>query len=206
MFEDSNPRSSRKHAVEGNFRRVKDLPLVAVAVVALTIFLSFDLWSARVRAGVAGLSSSSQSASQSMGSAFPVWVSPSLIRVGKTDTPGSASSITLSGARGETVDAQIIVHAPASGLTHVNVSASALTGPGGASIAASNVTLYREYYITVTGTSNYGGGSNPPLGSGTYAEPLIPFNDPETGLALCGTEAAIKGCNATVNAGQNQPY
>jgi hypothetical protein len=195
-----------KHAVEGNFRHVKDLPLVVVAVVVLTIFMSFDLWSARVIAGVADLRISSQSASQTPGSAFPVWVSPSLTRVAKTDAPGSASSITLSSARGETVDTQVIVHAPAGGLTHVNPSASALTGPGGASISASNVTLYREYYLTVTGASNYGGGSNPPLGSGTYSEPLIPSNDPETGLALCGTEAAIKACNATISAGQNQPY
>jgi len=44
------------------------------------------------------------------------------------------------------------------------------------------------------------------LGSGTYAEPLIPFNDPETGVALCGTEATLKACNATISEGQNQPY
>jgi hypothetical protein len=68
------------------------------------------------------------------------------------------------------------------------------------------VTLYREYYLTVTGTASYGGGSNPPLGSGTYAEPLIPFNDPETGAALCGSSATLKACNASVSAGQNQPY
>jgi hypothetical protein len=91
-------------------------------------------------------------------------------------------------------------------LSNVNVSASALTGPGGATIPASSVTLYREYYITVTGTANYGGGSNPPLGSGTYPEPLIPFNDPETGSPLCGTAAALKACNASISAGQNQPY
>jgi hypothetical protein len=137
---------------------------------------------------------------------FPVWVSSGLVRVGQTDAPGNTSSISLSGARGETVDTQVIVQAPAGGLTNVNVSASALTGPGGASIPASNITLYREYYITVTGTASYGGGSNPPLGSGTYAEPLIPFNDPETGSPLCGTSATLKACNATVNAGQNQPY
>jgi hypothetical protein len=88
----------------------------------------------------------------------------------------------------------------------VNLSASALTGPGGASIPASSVTLYREYYITVTGTANYGGGSNPPLGSGTYPEPLIPFNDPETGALLCGSGATLKACNASISAGQNQPY
>jgi hypothetical protein len=138
--------------------------------------------------------------------AFPVWVSPGLSRVGQNDVPGTTSSISLSGARGETVDTQVIVQAPSGGLTNVNLSASALTGPGGATIPASSVTLYREYYITVTGTASYGGGSNPPLGSGTYAEPLIPFDDPETGSPLCGTTAALKACNATISAGQNQPY
>jgi hypothetical protein len=138
--------------------------------------------------------------------AFSVWVMPSLQRVGQTDAPGTTSSISLSGARGETVDTQVIVQGPAGGLTNVNLSASALTGPGGVTIPASGVTLYREHYLTVTGTANYGGGSNPPLGSGTYAEPLIPFNDPETGSSLCGTSAVLKACNATITAGQNQPY
>src|SRR6266576_2899063 len=143
---------------------------------------------------------------QAAPSKFPAWVAPGLVRVGKTDAPGTASSISLSSARGETVDTQVIVQGPAGGLTNVNVSASALSGPGGASIPASSLTLYREYYLNVTGTANYGGGSNPPLGSGTYAEPLIPFHDPKTGLPLCGTGATLKACNAAIAAGQNQPY
>jgi len=137
---------------------------------------------------------------------FPVWVQSTLLRVGQTDAPGTTSSIVLSSARGETVDTQVVVQAPAGGLTNVNLSASALTGPNGATIPASNLTLYREYYITVTGTASYGGGSNPPLGSGTYAEPLIPFKDPETNAPLCGSAATLKACNASVSAGQNQPY
>jgi hypothetical protein len=141
-----------------------------------------------------------------VGSAFPVWVQFSLVRVGKTDAAGTTSSINLSSARGETVDTQVIVQGPAGGLSNVNLSSSVLTGPGGASIPASNVTLYREYYLSVTGTASYGGGSNPPQGSGTYPEPLIPFNDPETGSPLCGTSAALKACNAAITAGQNQPY
>jgi hypothetical protein len=126
--------------------------------------------------------------------------------VGQTDAPGTTSSVALFGARGETVDSQVIVQAPSGGLTNLNVSASALAGPSGATIPASSVTLYREYYLTVTGTANYGGGSNPPLGSGTYPEPLIPFNDPETGSPVCGSSATLKACNATIGAGQNQPY
>src|SRR5258708_2265994 len=166
-------------------RHARGLPLAAAMFVLLTIFIA---------------------ASQSLSAPFPVWVSPSLVRVGQTDPPGTASSINLSSARGETVDTQVIVQAPASGLSNVNVSASELTGPGGATIPASSITLYREYYITVTGTASYGGGSDPPLGSGTYPEPLIPFNDPETGSPLCGTAAPLKACNAAIIARQHQPH
>ena len=165
-------------------RHAKGLRISAGVLVVFTIFITASLSS----------------------SPYPVWISDSLVRVGPTDAAGTASTVNLSSARGETVDTQVIVQAPAGGLTNVNLSASALTGPGGATIPASSVTLYREYYITVTGTASYGGGSNPPLGSGTYAEPLIPFNDPGTGSPLCGTAASLKACNASISAGQNQPY
>ncbi len=139
-------------------------------------------------------------------SSFTAWVAPSMVRVGKTTAAGTLSSMSLSGARGETVDSQVVVQGPAGGLTNVNVSATALAGPNGVSIPAANITLYREYYLSVTGTASYGGGSNPPLGSGTYPEPLIPFKDPETGAALCSSSASLKACNATISSGQNQPY
>jgi len=194
----------------GTFRHVKGLLFAAAVLVVLTILIVFNMPMTRIHAGPVAVAPSitTQPSSQTVtaSSAFTVWAESSLVRVGKTAPPGTTSFISLSGARGETVDTQVIVHAPAGGLTNVNLSASALTGPGGASIAASSVTLYREYYVSVTGTANYGGGSNPPLGSGTYAEPLIPFNDPATGLALCGTAATLKACNARISAGQNQPY
>jgi hypothetical protein len=177
---------STEPAPRSTFRRARRLLRAAAVLGALTILIP---------------------AGQASGQAFPVWVSPRLVRVGLTDTPGTTTSINLSSGRGETGDTQVIVQAPSGGLTNVNISASALTGPGGATIAASNITLYREFYVTVNGTTNYGGGSNPPLGSGTYPEPLIPFNDPQPpGSPLCGTSAALKACNASVLAGQNQPY
>src|SRR5260370_21106059 len=76
---------------------------------------------------------------------FSTWVAPSLTRVGKTDAPGTLSSIALFGARGETVDTQVVVQGPAGGLTNVNGSATALTHPNGVTIAAANVTRYREH-------------------------------------------------------------
>jgi hypothetical protein len=178
------------------FFQVKNLLLIVAALIVLTVLRMFS----------ARLLGSSMEINEAAPRAFPVWVVSSLVRVGKTDEMGTTSLINLSSARGETVDSQVIVQGPANGLTNVNVSSSALIGPNGATIPASNVVLYREYYINVTGTANYGGGSNPPLGSGTYPEPLIPFNDPETGVALCSSAAVLKACNAAVSAGQNQPY
>jgi hypothetical protein len=171
--------------------------LTAAVLFLLAIFMTSSARLLHFRMGPASMAASAP---------FPVWVQSGLLRVGKTDAPGSTSSINLVSGRGETVDTQVIVQAPTTGLTNMNLSTSALVGPGGVTIPASNITLYREYYITVTGTANYGGGSNPPLGSGTYPEPLIPFDDPETGAPLCGTSAALKACNASVNPGQNQPY
>jgi len=185
MNSDSKSKPQNKGHARWPFRRAKGLPLALGVLVGLMIFIT---------------------ASQSLSAPFPVWVSPGLIRVGQTDAPGTTSTVALFGARGETVDTQVIVQAPANGLTNVNVNVSALAGPGGATIPSSNMTLYREHYLTVTGTASFVGGSNPPLGSGTYPEPLIPFNDPETGSSLCGSSAVLKACNATIAAAQNQPY
>jgi len=179
-----------------NFRQIR---VLVYAMVGILVLLTF-------RTVAAKLKRTHAPAPVAAAAPFPVWVESSLFRVGQTDAPGTTLSISLAGARGETVDTQIVVRAPVGGLTNVNLAASSLTGPSGAIIAASNVTLYREYYVTVSGTANYGGGSNPPEGSGTYPEPLIPFNDPESGSPLCQSAAALKACNATISAGQNQPY
>jgi hypothetical protein len=127
--------------------------------------------------------------------------------VGPKDPPGTSSFINLSGARGETVDTQIVVTAPAgNSLTNVNVTLTNLTGPNGAVIPSSNYTLYREWYVSfAAGSIDYGpGATNRPLPPGTYADPLIPFNDPETGAPLSGNSAAIHAAPFSVTAGQNQ--
>jgi hypothetical protein len=182
-------------------------PLLAAALIMLPTFAIFMKRVIPIQPVPAGIEIKLGTGQQSESEVpITVWVVPGLVRTGTTDGPGTDSSIRLSGARGETVDSQVVVKAPANGsLTTVNVSASALKGPGGATIAASNITMYREYYLTTRGT-NSAQGTNPPQGAGTYAEPLIPFNDAENGTALCESSATLKACNATISAGLNQAY
>ena len=130
------------------------------------------------------------------------FVVPSLQRVGPTAAAGSSSAAQISAARGETESFQIIVRAPGgNGLSNVNVTVSDLTGP--ATIAKSNISLFREHYVNVSPGSPNWGGSNQPLGAGTYPDPLIPFTDPSTGLPITG--ASLQAVPFNVTASNNQP-
>ncbi len=125
-----------------------------------------------------------------------VWTAPSLQRVRPTDGVGSAQSISLYAARGETESFQIIVRAPAGGLSNVNVQAPNLSGP--------QVTLYREYYLYLaSGSSDWASNQNKPLGPGYYPDALIPFLNPTTGQPVTG--GTYPAAPFPVTAGQNQP-
>jgi glycosyl hydrolase family 123 len=132
-----------------------------------------------------------------------VSVVPSLTRVGQTSSTGTGAQANIYAARNETESFQIVVHAPSSGLSNVNVSVSNLAGPGGASIPSSKIALFRENYVSVSPSSVNWGGSNQPLGAGMYADGLIPFIDPATGRAPVG--AALAAAPFNVGANLNQP-
>src|SRR6267378_4925765 len=114
---------NRELVARGTCRHAKGL-LFAAAVLVVTIFIVLNIPMTRIHAGPVAMAPSitAQPTSQTVtaSSAFTVWAESSLVRVGKTAPPGTASAISLSGARGETVDAQVIVRAPAGGLTNVN--------------------------------------------------------------------------------------
>jgi len=132
-----------------------------------------------------------------------IWTTSSLVRTGVSDPAGSGTQAVLSAARGEYESFQIAIQAPTGGLGNVNASVSALTGPGGAVIAQSNISLFREHYVYVSQSSPDWGGSNRPLGAGWYPDGLIPFNDPSTGQPIRG--AQIEAVPFDLGAAQNQP-
>src|SRR2546429_528612 len=138
----------------------------------------------------------------SMSYAQSVWVVGSMPRIGPSDGPGSASSISLYAAKGEAESFQVVVRAASSGLSQVNLTASDLTGPG--TISKQNLTLYREYYVYVGQPSPDFGVGNRPQGAGWYPDGLIPFKDPATGLDLTGQTLDAVPYNMPGN--QNQPF
>src|SRR6185312_16359750 len=137
-------------------------------------------------------------------SSLPVaWTTSSLVRTGKTDAAGTSTQAMISAGRGEYESFQVAVQAPAGGLTNVNFSVSALSGPGGATIPQSSFSLFREQYVYVNKSSPDWEGSNRPMGTGWYPDGLIPFNDPSTGRPITG--ARLEAVPFNLTAANNQP-
>jgi hypothetical protein len=133
-----------------------------------------------------------------------VWIVSSLQRVGAADPPGKTALAQVVAARGEYESFQIVVRAPArNALTNVNVTLTELRTSGGHVISKSRLTLFREQYVHVDRSSPDWRGSNRPLGTGWYADGLIPFVDPDTGSAPTG--GSLHAAPFSVPAGRNQP-
>lgn len=133
-----------------------------------------------------------------------VWVAPTLQSIKQASRAGSGVRAQVFAAKGEYESFQIVVQAPADhDLTQTNVTVSQLAGTNGHVIAASNLTLFREHYVTVSSGSPDWKKSNRPLGPGRYADALIPFVDPATGRAPAS--AAFPAAPFHVEAGTNQP-
>src|SRR5579872_5911195 len=83
-----------------------------------------------------------------------VWVAPSLQSIKQASRAGSGVRAQVFAAKGEYESFQIVVQAPADhDLTQTNVTVSQLAGTNGHVIAASNLTLFREHYVTVSSGS-----------------------------------------------------
>ncbi|HET6520795.1 MAG TPA: hypothetical protein VFG47_13390 [Geminicoccaceae bacterium] len=141
-----------------------------------------------------------------------VWVTDGMQRVAPHGPPGRDRHIDIYAARGEYEPFQIVVRAPAGGLARVSLRWGGLRTRDGREIGAEHLTLYREHYVAIAqGSANWlrdqpsppGAMRNEPDGPGIYAEPLIPFRDPETGHDLRG--ARLDAVPFRVAAGRNQP-
>jgi hypothetical protein len=97
------------------------------------------------------------------------WVADDLSRVHPHDAPGTVRKAAVKAARNEWSPFQVVVNGGERGLSDVNVTISALRGPGAKIPAA---TLYREHYVEVKTPSPFS-----KEGAGWYPDALIPFGE-----------------------------
>lgn len=109
------------------------------------------------------------------GRPLEVWVVDGMTRVGLRDPPGPASAAEVSAARGEYEPFQVVIRAPPSGLTRVDVTASDLVGPSGRVIPGGRLALFLEKYVYLPRNSNAFRGGYRPSPPGWYADGLVPF-------------------------------
>jgi hypothetical protein len=127
--------------------------------------------------------------------AMRIWIASAADRVFSTSepAPSAPSSINLYSARGEQEAAQIAVRSSSTeALTNVLVTASALTGPDGASIPTSNILLRRAYDHRDIKVMD-GDPELPPAGGTSYYDALV-------------ENPSREDSPHTVSAGVTQPY
>jgi len=132
---------------------------------------------------------------------LPVWVSSSLVRVGQTDAPGTTSSINLYRRTRRDSGQPGCRAGPSCGLDQRESKRLGTDGPNGATIPASSMTLYREYYVTVT-VHEYGAAQSTAW-VGNLREPLFPSMT-RAPVAVVRNRSTLLACNAAISAGQNQ--
>lgn len=109
------------------------------------------------------------------GAQLRAFTAGSLERIRPTDAARRLVPARVTAARGETESFQVGVRGPA---RNVTAAMSALEGPGGATISARSVSLYREQAVLVEHSTPYPGGPNPPDPAGEIPDALIPFSAP----------------------------
>ncbi|WP_163507413.1 discoidin domain-containing protein [Fodinicola acaciae] len=117
-----------------------------------------------------------------------VWVHGAADRIFPASPAESGQAIALDAAKGEHEAAQIMIRAGGSAISNVTLSASALTGPAGATIPASQIQIRRQY-----AHGDVGG-----VGGDTQAPP--------GGSASTYYDSLMDAAAATVAANTTQPY
>ncbi len=100
-----------------------------------------------------------------------------LVKVRPGDAAPTATEISIDAAKNEFESFQIVVAGGDGGVTGVTATASALQGPGAATIATDQVMLYRAALYQVVTPSNTEGATGP------WPDPLVPAVDAYAGEA-----------------------
>jgi hypothetical protein len=130
-----------------------------------------------------------------------VWTAGVGTKVQPTTAMGTGTSITVAAPRVAYAAGQLVVNGKGGQVDNVTVTASDLSDGAGHTLAGSNVTFFKEFYIDFTtvkaNTGNVPVPKNSPTSDGNIPDPLIPLVDPY------GTDNL--GQPFSVSQGQNQP-
>lgn len=98
------------------------------------------------------------------------------VELGEWETLDTRVITEISAARAEFEAFQLVIRAPRSGLTNVNVTVSPFQNEAGEALPAPE--LFREHYVYVRRASKRGTplNKNVPEGAGWYADALVPFD------------------------------
>lgn len=115
-----------------------------------------------------------------------IWLESSTTKVLKSAVTSGATTIEIESARNEWVSFQVVISTEDQQIDDVTVVLTDFTGPQGAVIPASDVELFREYYVDITEPSfceiymNTSCAEYPEYvrEPGLYPDALIPFDDP----------------------------
>lgn len=137
---------------------------------------------AQVRAAYVGLSTSIPGGpGPDPSAAVSVYGSTTTIRADQASPTGGKQGANLVAARNEFESFQVVVEATDGAIDGLEMElGGALSGPGGATIAPSNVTIYREEYYEVSAADGKPRSSRKG-GEGLWADALIPERDPYYG-------------------------
>jgi hypothetical protein len=106
------------------------------------------------------------------GASIGVYDSLATLRPDRSAPAGASSQASISAAQNEAESFQLLIKAGSGGLRGLNVEAATpLTGPGGAVLPASALTIYRQGYYKVTQRSDSEGDT------GLWPDALIPKRD-----------------------------
>lgn len=113
-----------------------------------------------------------------------VWIERGTVRIGFNDPPGARAVAEIEAAQGEVEPFQIALRAASEPVANVRVTCSDLAGPDGAWIPASEIRLFREFFVYVRRPSPRSDAS-----PGLYPDALLPFQSPIDGSKIAPADA-----------------
>jgi len=131
-----------------------------------------------------------------------VWTQPISTKVQPSTAVGSSGEVVVEAPRDAYESYEVVVHAQGGRVDDVTVEPGDLTDGVGHVLAASNIELFREYYVDLSGVDGLTGNvpvpDRSPTADARIPDPLLPMKDPYGGKPLGQPFSVPEGENQVV--------